>query len=156
MTSLVKINPENYHLYLEQILEIEILSFSSPWSRYAFLEEINNPISHLWGVKEGKALSGNLCFWMFDREIQFINLAVHPEKRNKGFGHYLLTKMIEECISKGVPNIWLEVRRSNLSAKRLYERLGFEPVGCRPRYYKDSNEDAIIMAMTLTEMKMAV
>ena len=156
MTSLVKINPENYHLYLEQILEIEILSFSSPWSRYAFLEEINNPISHLWGVKEGKVLSGNLCFWMFDREIQLINLAVLPEKRNKGFGLYLLTKMMEECISKGVPNIWLEVRRSNLSAKRLYERLGFEPAGCRPRYYKDSNEDAIIMAMTLTEMKLAV
>jgi ribosomal-protein-alanine N-acetyltransferase len=156
MTSLVKINSENYHLYLEQILEIEILSFSSPWSRYAFLEEIENPISHLWGVTENKVLSGNLCFWMFDREIQLVNLAVHPEKRNKGFGHYLLTKMIEECISKGVPNIWLEVRRSNLTAKRLYEKQGFEAAGCRPRYYKDSSEDAIIMAMTITEMKLAV
>ncbi len=156
MTSLVRINQENYHLYLEQILEIENLSFSSPWSRYAFLEEITNPISHLWGVTEDKVLSGNLCFWMFDREIQLINLAVHPEKRNKGFGHYLLTKMIEECISKGVPNIWLEVRRSNLTAKNLYEMLGFEAVGCRPRYYKDSDEDAIIMAVTLAEMKLAV
>jgi ribosomal-protein-alanine N-acetyltransferase len=64
--------------------------------------------------------------------------------------------MIEECISKGVPNIWLEVRRSNLTAKRLYEKQGFEAAGCRPRYYKDSSEDAIIMAMTITEMKLAV
>jgi ribosomal-protein-alanine N-acetyltransferase len=156
MTSLVKITLENYHLYLEQILEIENLSFLSPWSRHAFLEEIKNRISHLWGVSEGKVLSGNLCFWMFDREIQLINLAVHPEKRNKGFGYYLLTKMMEECISKGIPNIWLEVRRSNLTAKSLYEKLGFEAVGCRPRYYKDSNEDAIIMAVTLAEMKLAV
>ena len=156
MTALVKINPENYHLYIERILEIEDLSFSSPWSLHAFLEEIRNPISHLWGATENKVLSGNICFWMFDREIQLINLAVQPRKRNRGFGHYLLTKMIEECISKGVPNIWLEVRRSNLAAKSLYEKLGFGAVGVRTRYYKDTNEDAIIMALTPTEMKLAV
>ena len=156
MTAFVRINPDNFHLYIERILEIEDLSFPSPWSLCAFLEEIKNPISHLWGVTKNDILSGNICFWMFDREIQLINLAVHPEKRNIGLGHYLLTKMIEECISKGIPNIWLEVRRSNLDAKRLYEKLGFEAVGCRPRYYKDSNEDAIIMALTLSEMKLAV
>ena len=156
MTSLIEINKENYHLHSEQILEIENLSFLSPWSYQAFLEELRNPISHLWGIIEDKALSGNLCFWMFDRDIQLINLAVHPVKRNRGLGYYLLTKMIEECISKGIPNIWLEVRRSNLAAKHLYEKLGFEPVGCRPRYYRDSNEDAIIMALTLTEMKLAI
>ena len=156
MTSLIKINPENYHLYIEKVLEIENLSFLSPWGYQAFLEELRNPISHLWGVTENKILYGNLCFWMFDREIQLINLAVHPKKRCKGFGLYLLTKMIEECISKGIPNIWLEVRRSNLAAKSLYDKLGFEAVGCRPRYYSDTNEDAIIMALALTEMKLAV
>jgi [ribosomal protein S18]-alanine N-acetyltransferase len=156
MTSFVKINAENYHLYIERILEIEDLSFPSPWSFRAFLEEIKNPISHLWVVVENKVLSGNLCFWMFDREIQIINLAVHPTKRNRGLGQYLLTKMIEEGISKGIPNIWLEVRKSNLAAKHLYEKFGFEAVGCRPRYYKETNEDAIIMALTLTEMKLAV
>ena len=156
MTSFLKINHENYYLYIERILEIENLSFSSPWSLHAFLEEIQNPISHLWGATENKILSGQICFWMFDREIQVINLAVHPKKRKSGFGHYLLTKMIEACISKGVPNIWLEVRRSNLAAKGLYEKLGFEAVGCRTGYYTDTNEDAIIMALTLSELKLAV
>ena len=156
MTSFVKINTENYHLYIERILEIENHSFPSPWSLCAFLEEIKNPISHLWVVVENKVLSGNICFWMFDREIQVINLAVHPKMRNRGLGRYLLTKMIEEGISKGIPNIWLEVRRSNSPAKHLYEKFGFEAVGCRPRYYKENNEDAIIMALTLTEMKLAV
>lgn len=156
MTSIVKINTENYHLYIEKVLEIENLSFLSPWSCQAFLEELRNPISHLWGVTENKLLYGNLCFWMFDREIQLLKLAVHPNKRGRGFGLYLLTKMIEECISKGIPNIWLEVRRSNRAAKSLYEKLGFESVGCRPRYYRDTNEDAIIMARALTEMRLAV
>jgi len=156
MISLVKINHENYHLYIERIHEIENLSFSSPWSLHAFLEEIQNPISHLWSVMEDKTLIGQICFWMFDREIQVIKLAVHPKKRKRGLGHYLLTKMIEDCISKGIPNIWLEVRRSNLAAKSLYHKFGFEAVGCRPRYYTDTNEDAIIMALTLSEMKLAV
>ena len=156
MTSFVKVTTENYHLYIERILEIETLSFPAPWSLRAFLEEIKNPISHLWVVVEDKVLSGNICFWMFDREIQTINLAVHPDKRNRSLGQYLLTKMIEEGISKGIPNIWLEVRRSNSAAKHLYEKFGFEAVGCRPRYYKETDEDAIIMALTLTEMKLAV
>ena len=156
MTAFVRINPDNFHLYIERILEIEDLSFSSPWSLLAFLEEIKNPISHLWGATENGILSGNICFWMFDREIQLINLAVHPKKRNRGLGHYLLTKMIEACIPKGIPKLWLEVRRSNLAAKRLYEKQGFKAVGRRPRYYTDTNEDAIIMALTLTEMKLAV
>jgi ribosomal-protein-alanine N-acetyltransferase len=156
MTSFVKINTENYHLHIERILEIENLSFPSPWSRRAFLDEIKNPVSHLWVVVENKVLSGNMCFWMFDREIQVINFAVHPQKRNRGLGQYLLTKMIEEGISKGVPNMWLEVRRSNSPAKHLYEKFGFEAVGCRPRYYNETNEDGVIMALTLTEMKLAV
>jgi ribosomal-protein-alanine N-acetyltransferase len=156
MTSFVKINPDNCHLYIERILEIEDLSFSSPWSLRAFLEEIKNPISHLWGATENGILSGNICFWMFDREIQLINLAVHPMKRKRGLGYYLLTKMIEECIPKGIPKLWLEVRRSNLAAKRLYAKLGFEAVGCRPQYYNETKEDAIIMALTLKEMNLAV
>ena len=39
----------------------------------------------------------------------------------------------------------LEVRLSNLAARRLYEKYGFRPVGLRPRYYSDDNEDALIM-----------
>ena len=39
----------------------------------------------------------------------------------------------------------LEVRLSNLAARRLYEKYGFRPVGIRPRYYSDNQEDALIM-----------
>ena len=39
----------------------------------------------------------------------------------------------------------LEVRLSNLAARRLYEKYGFRPVGIRPRYYSDNGEDALIM-----------
>ena len=153
MTSLVDITVKNSRNYLESILEIENLSFPSPWSLEAFKEEIRNPISHLWGLTVDEVLTGYICFWMFDIEIQLIDLAVHPRERGKGFGHYLLTKMIEAGVSEGKKYIWLEVRPSNLAALRLYEKSGFDPVDRRPQYYADTHEDALVMALMLSSKR---
>jgi len=151
MTSLVTITKENFQSFLQKILAIEGLSFPSPWSVHALRSEIENPISHFWALIMGKFLSGYICFWMFDREIQLISVAIHPHDRGKGLGHYLLKEMIETGISKGMQQIWLEVRPSNLVAKELYERLGFEEAYRRPRYYPDTHEDAIVMGLNLSK-----
>jgi ribosomal-protein-alanine N-acetyltransferase len=146
MTSLVSVTRENDRFYLPQIYEIEKLSFPSPWSLNALQSEIENPFSHLWVFEREKTLSGYICFWMFDEEAQILSLAVHPRDRRKGFGHHLLKKMIEMAVSKGVRYIWLEVRPSNLAGKELYQKLGFEEVYRRPRYYSNT-EDAIVMGL---------
>lgn len=153
MRSLVNITPENYQIFLEPILMIENVSFLSPWSLKSFTEEINNRYTNLWAIMVDEFLSGYICFWMFDSEIQLINVAVHPRERGKGFGHYLLTKMIESGVSKGIQYIWLEVRTTNLVAKRLYGKLGFGEVIRRPLYYTDTNEDAIVMSLALSRKK---
>ena len=147
MTSLVSVTTENNQLYLPQIHEIEKLSFPSPWSLNALQSEIKNPISHLWVFKRDEVLSGYICFWMFEKEAQILSLAVHPRDRGKGFGHYLLKNMIEKVVSKGVQYIWLEVRPSNLAAKRLYQKLSFVEVYRRPKYYSNT-EDAIVMGLS--------
>jgi len=152
MTSLVAITKENLQPFLHEILEIEELSFQSPWSVRALKSEIENPISHLWAVMMEKATSGYICFWLFDREIQLMSLAVHPHDRGKGLGHYLLKEMIEAGISKGMRQIWLEVRPSNVVAKGLYESLGFKEAYRRTRYYPDNIEDAIVMSLDLSEI----
>lgn len=151
MTSLVAITKENFHPFLQEILKIEELSFQSPWSVRALRSEIENPISHLWAAIMGKLTSGYICFWMFDSEIQLMSMAVHPHDRGKGLGHYLLKEMIEAGISKGMRQIWLEVRPSNVVAKGLYERFGFKEAYRRPGYYPDTHEDAIVMNLTLSE-----
>jgi ribosomal-protein-alanine N-acetyltransferase len=151
MLSLVEITTETYKPYLEQILEIENVSFPSPWSRKAFKAEIQNPSACLWALIEDEVLAGYICFWKFDSESQLINIAIHPEKRQRGLGEYLLTKMIEDCISKAEHYIWLEVRPSNAAAQRLYRKMGFEEVGRRKRYYTDTNEDAIVMSLPLSQ-----
>ena len=62
-------------------------------------------------------------------------------------------RMIEAGICKGIQQVWLEVRLSNTPAKMLYEKLGFLEVGRRKKYYSDTNEDAIIMALSLSNNK---
>jgi len=147
---LVKIGTENCQTYLEQVIEIEKLSFQSPWSINTFESEIKNPISHLWALATDNTLLGYVCFWMFDSDIQLINIAVHPNKRGQRLGQLLLNKIIRTSITHGMQNIWLEVRPSNLAAKRLYRKFGFQEVGRRPRYYTDTNEDAILMILELS------
>lgn len=147
MTALLIIDERNCHRYLEQIVEIENLSFPSPWSLRLFEEEIRNPISHFWLLAvEGVPVS-YICFWLIPGEIQLISLAVHPDQRGRGFARFMLEKMIELGVSRGIQTVWLEVRTSNLAAQRLYSRQGFKETGRRARYYKDTNEDAIVMAL---------
>jgi ribosomal-protein-alanine N-acetyltransferase len=151
MISIEDIIPENYHIYLDNILEIENRSFPAPWSQRAFIQEIENPISNIWALLADNQLVGYICFWLFDREIQLINIAVHPDETGKGLGHHLMTRMIETGLSKGSQYIWLEVRISNLPAKRLYHRLGFDEIGRRRGYYRETKEDAIVMGLPLQQ-----
>jgi ribosomal-protein-alanine N-acetyltransferase len=149
MISLVDITPNNFHRFQGDILEIESVSFPSPWSLSAFRQEVNCALSHLWALLINTSFAGYICFWMFGGEIHLMNIAVHPLRRGKGLGSHLLNRMIEEGIAKGVETAWLEVRPSNLAAKGLYEKAGFKEISRRPQYYRDTNEDGIVMALSL-------
>jgi len=143
------ITEKNFPIFQSQILEIERLSFQSPWSSGAFVAETKKSISNLWGLTTGKSIWGYICFWMLIDEIQLANIAVHPLQRGQGYAQTLLTKMLEISMSHNIKNIWLEVRPSNQAAKYLYCKFGFYEVGRRPRYYSDTKEDAIVMALEL-------
>jgi len=149
MTSLVHVTLENQEFYLEKILEIENLSFSAPWSLNGFLHELENPVSNVWAIMSESVLLGYLCFWMVQEEMQLLDLAVHPRYRGLGHGTFLLTKMIDHGFSRGISRIWLEVRVSGSTARKLYEKFGFLEIGRRKHYYTDPREDAIIMSLGL-------
>ena len=153
MSCLVKIGLDNFHDYRNQILEIENLSFQTPWTISSFSAELDKRVSQLWALTAEKTLLGYICFWMFNDEIQLVNIAVHPQKRGNGLGQQLLSNLIEMSSSKGIRNIWLEVRPSNFIARSLYQKMGFLEIGRRPKYYSDSNEDAIIMNLEVLHKK---
>ena len=143
---------------LDEVIRIEEVSFSSPWSRGMFLTELrDNPFSTLLiakldftaGRDEHSELVGYCCFWVIFNEVHIMNLAVHPDWKRKGFG----TRLVEETLSvsrdQGVKKIHLEVRQSNDQARRLYEKFGFKVIAVRPNYYNHPREDAVLMAVDL-------
>jgi ribosomal-protein-alanine N-acetyltransferase len=97
---------------------------------------------------DGK-IGGYICFWIFANEAHLMNIAVHPQRRKRGFGGCLLKKLIEVSLSEGATKAWLEVRPSNVSARAFYIKAGFTEISRRPRYYRETNEDAIIMSLSL-------
>ncbi|HEY8560599.1 MAG TPA: ribosomal protein S18-alanine N-acetyltransferase [Pyrinomonadaceae bacterium] len=81
-------------------------------------------------------------------EIEIYNLAVARRFRNHKIGSGLLQKILETASEIGAVKIYLEVRRSNLAAIKLYQRHGFSQIGERRKFYTNPTEDALLMCRT--------
>jgi [ribosomal protein S18]-alanine N-acetyltransferase len=134
---------------------IEKTSFPTPWSRWSFLTELGNPVSHFLvaGPDPPRPWQtwGYLIFWLVIDEMHLMNLAVHPERRRAGIARALLQEALSRARSLGAETAWLEVRPSNTPALALYKSLGFEEVGRRPKYYEDTQEDALVLMLEWEE-----
>ncbi|HKV55201.1 MAG TPA: ribosomal protein S18-alanine N-acetyltransferase [Candidatus Binataceae bacterium] len=137
---------------LPPILTIERLGFDHPWSRDSFLREFSLPFSRttvaLAVNGSSESVTGYLCRWLVADECHILNVAVHPEVRRMGFGERLMDDAIAEARREKARLVTLEVRRSNLAARSLYRKLGFEERRLRKNYY-GSGEDAIVMELKL-------
>lgn len=131
---------------LDAVVEIERLSFKTPWSRFAFIHEIQYEKSLFKVIKIGRLVVGYGGFWYLLDEAHISNFAIHPAYRRRGLGRLFLAHLLEEAAAKGARKATLEVRRSNLAAQKLYEGFGFRVVAVRKHYYFDENEDALIMS----------
>ena len=130
---------------IEQIAELEKLCFADPWSVSAFSYELNNPLS-LWLVAvDGDTVAGYVGSQTVMGESDMMNVAVAPEYRRQGIAEQLIIDLIRQLNNRNSKSLALEVRQSNPPAISLYEKLGFVQVGCRPRYYRNPKEDALIM-----------
>ena len=81
------------------------------------------------------------------------NVAVRPEYRGLGLGRRLTEAMTADARSRGLAFLTLEVRQSNVPARRLYESCGFESAGVRKNYYRKPAEDAVLMTITFDEAR---
>jgi ribosomal-protein-alanine N-acetyltransferase len=131
---------------LDEVCQVEKKSFPTPWSREAFHNELtqNHFARYMVVEMEGKVV-GYCGMWLIVDEAHITNLALLPDFRGKGIGESLLKEMMRMAQWFGTKKMTLEVRVSNESAQRLYEKLGFEKRGTRPNYYTDNMEDAFIM-----------
>lgn len=136
---------------LDELVEIEKLSFSVPWTRGMLEDELYN--SHAWYrvIETGNSIAGYAGMWKILDEGHITNIAVHPDFRRKGLGAALIADLMDHARSCLIRALTLEVRESNMPAIRLYESMGFAAEGRRKRYYPDNHEDALIMWANVQE-----
>lgn len=130
---------------VSDVLNISLLSLNESFSEDAFLKELSNPVAKYLVAKSNNVIVGFIGIWTILDEAHIMNIAVHPQFRNRGIGSLILEFLISKLESFGLKSITLEVRSSNIVAQSLYEKYGFKEEGIRKRYYSNNKEDAIIM-----------
>ena len=132
--------------YVAAVLEIERLSFSSPWPAFAFEQELTaNRLAHYRVARLGDRVVAFGGIWLMVDEAHITTFGVHPDHRRRGIGRLLLLRLAEVAIELGSARMTLEVRVSNEPAQRLYRTFGFNVSGRRVAYYSDDGEDALVM-----------
>ena len=137
---------------LDAVHVIERESFSTPWPAHAYQHELeNNRLAHYIVARCGDKLVGFAGMWLLVDEAHVTTFATRRAWRRQGIGERLLLALLDLAAARGAHEATLEVRPSNLPARRLYEKYGFKVVGVRTRYYSDNNEDALIMTTDALE-----
>lgn len=137
--------------HMDEIMKVENLSFTIPWSRNAFEDEVTrNKFARYVAAKYGGKVVGYAGMWKVCDEGHITNIAVHPEYRNAGIGSLLLGRLVDIARAEGVARMTLEVREGNIAAQSLYMKFGFVSEGIRKSYYADNGENAIIMWLIIS------
>ncbi len=133
------------------VAELEKRCFSAPWSENMIISSLESRLS-CWLVAD---VDGCVVGYVGSEAVldsaDMMNIAIAPEYRRQGIGQMLVYGLIERLQKKQIAFLLLEVRVSNASAIAMYEKLGFEQVGRRPRYYTNPREDALILRKELVK-----
>ncbi len=136
-----------------RVHEIDLLSFSLPWPEKSYVFELTENTTTLAIVAEiqlheaAPLVIGMAVVWIVIDEGHIATIAIHPDFRGQGHGKRLLAETLRKAIRRGISLATLEVREHNLPAQQLYLKFGFRVVGRRAHYYKDNNEDAVLMTV---------
>lgn len=130
---------------LDQVMEIEKDLFHVPWTREGYFTFLTKENTMFLVVEEKEQILGYCGLLMVLDEGDVTNVAVRRDRQREGIGNFLMESMIRLAEEQGIIKIHLEVRQSNDTAIRLYERLGFTRDGIRRNYYENPVENAILM-----------
>lgn len=137
------------HADLEQVIAIDQMSFSLPWPQRSFQYELDeNFVSRSWVAEVDGRIAAMMVGWMMMDELHIATIATHLDYRGRGIGKKILVHALCQARDhEGLIRAFLEVRENNTVALNMYRGLGFVEDGRRKEYYKDNNEDAILMSL---------
>ncbi len=135
------------------VSRIEKLTHIQPWSENVLTDCYHSDYLCLVAEENDyqKELKGYIILSQVLGEAHLLNLCVSLKYQGFGLGRELTARGIKEVVKRGARKMFLEVRRSNVRAIRLYESFGFSEIGIRTNYYQGPSlsEDAVVMALVL-------
>lgn len=123
----------------------------APWHERQFLADLQTPTAHYLFVTRDSKIVGFLSYQLVLDEAEITNVAVLPTHQKLGVGQALLEQFFDET-AVTVKEVFLEVRKSNLAAQRLYQKNGFVEIAQRRHYYQRPLEDALIFKLKRGEI----
>lgn len=138
---------------IEAAMVIERVSFPTAWRASAYQYELTKNLMASYQVltvqkgDQPAQLIGYGGYWIMAGEAHVSTIASHPDWRGRGLGELLFLNMIYMAYDEKAELLTLEVRAGNRVAQALYQKYHLLTVGERSRYYRDNNEDALIMTV---------
>jgi [ribosomal protein S18]-alanine N-acetyltransferase len=127
----------------DAVIAIETESFANPWTIQTFDAMLDTPVSEIFVARDdGRRVVAFCACWLIGDELHINTIAVRTPLRRQGLAYELLRRVFDLT---GANRATLEVRRSNVAALVLYERLGFAVTGVRSNYYQHPDEDGLIL-----------
>lgn len=140
---------------LPAVVELDRRCFGQLWTLAGYQRELGSPNSELLVLcLEGDdprsatpppAILGLGCYWAILEEAHITIMAVDPRYHHQGLGQLLLYQLLHSAHQRGLERATLEVRASHQAAIALYTKFAFREAGRRPKYYPDTQEDALIL-----------
>lgn len=126
-------------------------SSAAHWSaeQYQTVFSANAPSRVLLILEEDGNIQGFITGRGLDKELEIENVVVAESARRRHLGSHLLQEFLALARSRGTEKVFLEVRESNLAARRWYEKSAFSECGRRRFYYREPQEDAIVYQLVL-------
>ena len=138
---------------LSSLVRIENQVHISPWSEEHFQSELEKPYSRILLLSDDQTdelVAGYIVYWLMLEECEILNLAVDLPYRGLGFAEKLVRSVVSASMKLGLKRVLLDVRKSNLPAIHLYQKVGFTVSHIRKSFYSNG-EDAYQMSISLSE-----
>lgn len=135
---------------LAEVARLEKSLYEFPWSLGNFRDSVTAGYD-CWVAAHGESVIGYAILMVALDEAHLLNFAVSSEWQNQGIGRAFLAHIVQVAREAGAQIVYLEVRPSNVAARHLYRKMGFQQIAIRPEYYPATagREDALFLGLTL-------
>ncbi len=137
--SIVKLNFND----LNSCIDLDQLTLNGIWNKEQWKIELSDPKRICIGLIKNEKLIGFSCGWIVLDEIHITIFAIHPCYQGKGLGRFLFSSFLNIIKYKKIQTVRLEVKGSNVTAIKFYQRLGFKKVAHRANLYQDGSDGLI-------------